>query len=54
MNGMRAIDCAFRALAQMLPRYLQKGAKAPEQHEGRSDASQYSIHHLERQAIPPV
>jgi hypothetical protein len=24
MNGMRAIDCAFRALAQMLPRYLQK------------------------------
>src|SRR6266702_4226161 len=54
MNGMRAIDCAFRGLAQMLLKYLQKEQQLQNNMRGRSDASQYSIHHLERQAISPV
>jgi hypothetical protein len=54
-NGMRATGCAFRGLARMLLWICKRSDSSRINNaRGRSDASQHSILHLERQAIPPV
>jgi hypothetical protein len=51
---MRAIRRGLRGLARMLLIRLQKKRQLKKDDaRGRSDASQYSTHHLEPQAISP-